>query len=118
MGGIPHAFPGGDGLAETIRLRRQRQPRRHMTDARFPRGLNERLTLNLIAAPMFLVSGVDLVTAACAGGVVGAFPTANCRTVEELDDWLTRMRACVAEAEQARSTAAAPICPNLIVHRS
>jgi nitronate monooxygenase len=89
-----------------------------VTDPRFPRGLRERLTLNLIAAPMFLVSGVDLVVAACAGGVVGAFPTANCRTVEELDDWLARMRAGVDSAEQAMGRKAAPICPNLIVHRS
>jgi nitronate monooxygenase len=89
-----------------------------VTDRRFPHRLRERLTLNLIAAPMFLVSGVDLVVAACAGGVVGAFPTANCRTVEELDDWLARMRAGVEAAEQAMGRKAAPICPNLIVHRS
>ncbi len=89
-----------------------------MTDARFPAGLRERLTLNLIAAPMFLVSGVDLVTAACAGGVVGAFPTANCRSVAELDDWLTRMRAGVDAAEQTLGRRVGPICPNLIVHRS
>jgi nitronate monooxygenase len=89
-----------------------------VTDRRFPRDLPERLTLNLIAAPMFLVSGVDLVVAACAGGVVGAFPTANCRTVEELDDWLARMRAGVDATEQATGRKAAPICPNLIVHRS
>ncbi len=37
--------------------------------------LQPRLRLPLIAAPMFLVSGVDLVSAACAAGVVGAFPT-------------------------------------------
>jgi nitronate monooxygenase len=89
-----------------------------MTDARFPAGRRERLTLNLIAAPMFLVSGVDLVVAACASGVVGAFPTANCRTVEELDTWLTRMRAGADGVEQAQGRQAAPICPNLIVHRS
>lgn len=89
-----------------------------MTDARFPAGLKERLRLNLIAAPMFLVSGIDLVVAACTAGVVGAFPTANCRTVEELDAWLTRMRAGADAAEQARGRPAAPICPNLIVHRS
>ena len=47
-----------------------------------------RLRLPLIAAPMFLVSGPALVTAACRAGVIGSFPTANCRTVEELDAWL------------------------------
>jgi nitronate monooxygenase len=34
----------------------------------------DRLSLPLIAAPMFLVSGVDLVVAACRNGVIGAFP--------------------------------------------
>src|SRR5258705_10772068 len=48
----------------------------------------DRLSLPLIAAPMFLVSGVDLVVAACRNGVIGAFPTVNCRSPEKLDGWL------------------------------
>ena len=48
----------------------------------------DRLSLPLIAAPMFLVSGVELVVAACRNGVIGAFPTVNCRQTEELDAWL------------------------------
>ena len=40
----------------------------------------DRLTLALIAAPMFLVSGIELVVAACRNGVIGAFPTVNCRS--------------------------------------
>lgn len=71
--------------------------------------LLRRLRLPLIAAPMFRVSGVDLVVAACRSGVIGAFPTANCRSVEELDLWLTAIRS---------AEAAAPWCANLIVHRS
>ena len=77
-----------------------------------------RLSLPLIAAPMFLVSGIDLVVAACRAGIVGSFPTANCRTVEELDAWLSAMRAGIDAAEQAAGRLLAPICPNLIVHRS
>ena len=80
--------------------------------------LEARLSLPLIAAPMFLVSGVELVVAACASGIIGAFPTVNCRSTEELDAWLTEMRQRVAEAEQAAGHALPPICPNLIVHRS
>jgi nitronate monooxygenase len=72
----------------------------------------DRLRLPLIAAPMFLVSGVELVTAACASGVIGAFPTVNCRTSEELDAWLTEIET------RLRDQSAAPVCPNLIVHRS
>jgi nitronate monooxygenase len=49
----------------------------------------DRLSLPLIAAPMFLVSGVDLVAAACCNGVIGAFPTVNCRSSEQLDSWLS-----------------------------
>ena len=52
-----------------------------------------RLKLPLIAAPMFLVSGPALVTAACRAGVIGSFPTANCRTVAELDAWLAEIKA-------------------------
>jgi nitronate monooxygenase len=72
----------------------------------------DRLSLPLIAAPMFLVSGVELVSAACASGVIGAFPTVNCRSPEQLDAWLTEIEA------RLRDRDAAPICPNLIVHRS
>ena len=68
-----------------------------------------RLRLPLIVAPMFRVSGVDLVLAACRSGVIGAFPTANCRSIEELDAWLGAIRSAGAEA---------PWCANLIVHRS
>ena len=70
-----------------------------------------RLVLPLIAAPMFRVSGPDLVIAACRAGVVGAFPTANCRSVEELGAWLARIRAAVAPTD-------APFCPNLIMRRA
>lgn len=73
---------------------------------------HDRLRLPLIAAPMFLVSGVELVTAACASGVIGAFPTVNCRSPDELDTWLTGIET------RLRDTRAAPLCPNLIVHRS
>lgn len=77
-----------------------------------------RLSLPLIAAPMFLVSGTALVTAACREGVIGSFPTANCRTVEQLDQWLGEIRAGLDAFEQASGRRAAPFAPNLIVHRS
>ena len=80
--------------------------------------LRSRLALPLIAAPMFLVSGVDLVVAACVNGVIGSFPTANCRTAEELDQWLATMRERTDAHEQRSGAPAAPVCPNLIVHPS
>jgi nitronate monooxygenase len=78
----------------------------------------DRLSLPLIAAPMFLVSGVDLVAAACRHGVIGAFPTVNCRNPEELDVWLTEIEHRLRAASDEGGRAPAPICPNLIVHRS
>jgi nitronate monooxygenase len=77
-----------------------------------------RLSLPLIAAPMFLVSGVELVTAACRNGVIGSFPTVNCRSPEQLDFWLGDIEVRLRRHSEQTGTAAAPICPNLIVHRS
>jgi nitronate monooxygenase len=78
----------------------------------------DRLSLPLIAAPMFLVSGVDLVVAACRNGVIGAFPTVNCRSAEQLDGWLDDIDGQLKRHSDRDGKAAAPICPNLIVHRS
>jgi len=77
-----------------------------------------RLRLPLIAAPMFLVSGVELVVAACRNGVIGSFPTVNCRETEQLDGWLSEIERRLQADADASGRAAAPICPNLIVHRS
>ncbi len=77
-----------------------------------PASTTTRLALPLIAAPMLRVSGPDLVTAACRAGVIGAFPTANARSVEELGGWLVEIRARLEAAERH-----APICPNLIVRQ-
>ncbi|WP_375786853.1 NAD(P)H-dependent flavin oxidoreductase [Bradyrhizobium sp. Pha-3] len=78
----------------------------------------DRLRLPLIAAPMFLVSGVELVVAACRNGVIGSFPTVNCRETEQLDAWLGDIARRLQVHADASGAAAAPICPNLIVHRS
>jgi len=65
------------------------------------------MRLPVFAAPMFLISGPDLVIAACKAGIVGAFPTPNCRTVDQLDQWMTRISAEVGDA---------PWCANLVTH--
>jgi nitronate monooxygenase len=57
---------------------------------------------------MLRVSGPALVTAACNEGAIGAFPTKNARTAEELDAWLTEIRAGL-------KVGAAPFCPNLVM---
>src|SRR5260370_29656375 len=67
---------------------------------------------------MFVVSGPALVKAACRAGIIGSFPTANCRTVEELDGWLIDMNEDLLRAADEIGRAPPPLCPNLIVHRS
>lgn len=78
----------------------------------------DRLSLPLVVAPMFRVSGTALVGAACRAGAIGAFPTANCRSAEELAHWLRTIREDLQDFEQAHGRRAAPFAPNLIVHRS
>jgi nitronate monooxygenase len=78
-----------------------------------PDSILRRLRLPVIAAPMLRVSGPELVVAACRSGVIGAFPTANARTVEELDQWLTQIEGTLRGANPS----AAPYCPNLIIRQ-
>lgn len=75
-----------------------------------PTAISENLRLPLISAPMFLVSGPELVISACRAGVIGSFPTANARTLDDLDEWLGRISSATDRG--------APFAPNLIVHKS
>lgn len=77
------------------------------------------LRLPVFAAPMFLVSGPELVLAACRAGIVGAFPTPNARPIEMLDDWMRRITEGLAQARDAQGAdTVAPWCANLVTHRS
>jgi nitronate monooxygenase len=77
------------------------------------------LRLPVLAAPMFLVSGPDLVVAACKAGIIGAFPTTNARPIEELERWLDDITTRLDAARRERPTAViAPWCANLITHSS
>ncbi len=78
-----------------------------------PPQLEGRLRLPAVAAPMFLVSGPELVVEACRAGILGTFPALNQRTSEGFRDWLDEI-----EAALVASPAAAPFGVNLIVHRS
>lgn len=78
-----------------------------------PPALDGRLKVPAIAAPMFLVSGPELVVQTCRGGILGTFPALNARTSELYRDWLDDIAA--------RTTAqagAAPFGVNLIVHKT
>lgn len=55
-----------------------------------------RLSLPAVCAPMFLVSGPDLVREACKQGLVGAIPRQNARSIEQFDAWLGQIRSELA----------------------
>lgn len=65
----------------------------------------------VIAAPMFLVSGIELVVASANAGIVGAFPTLNARTPALLDAWM-------AEIKDRTRSASGLFAANLILHPS
>jgi nitronate monooxygenase len=80
-------------------------------------GILAGLRVPVVAAPMLIVSGPDLVIAACRAGVRGSFPTANPRGDGELEHWLVRIESALAQAA-ADGLRPAPYVPNLIVHKS
>jgi nitronate monooxygenase len=70
------------------------------------------LRLPVIASPMFLVSGPDLVIAACRAGIVGAFPALNVRTPDQLNAWIDQIETALQSHELA-----APYAVNLVLAR-
>ena len=78
-----------------------------------PRAWDGRLAAPVVAAPLFLASGPDLVVETCRAGLVGTFPALNCRRTEDYEGWLAEI------GERLRPHAsAAPFGVNLVVHRS
>ena len=77
------------------------------------------LRLPVVAAPMFLISGPELVLAACRAGIIGAFPTPNARPVSVLADWMQQITEGLAQARDAQPAATiGPWCANLVTHSS
>ena len=78
-----------------------------------------RLRLPAIGAPLFIVSGPELVIAQCKAGIVGSFPALNARPQSLLDEWLHRIAEELAAWDRDHpDTPAAPFAVNQIVHRS
>lgn len=75
--------------------------------------LEKKLRLPVIAAPMFLASGPDLVVETCKAGALGTFPALNQRTTGGYEDWLAEIEARLADLPEA-----APFGVNLIVHKT
>ena len=74
------------------------------------------LSLPVVAAPMFLISGPELVIECCKKGIVGTFPALNLRTSEDFEDWLIQIKTALATFESETGKKAAPYGVNLIVH--
>ena len=77
------------------------------------------LRLPVVAAPMFLISGPELVLAACKTGIVGAFPTPNARPIEQLEVWMKQITEGLAAARDSQpGQTIGPWCANLVTHSS
>jgi nitronate monooxygenase len=74
--------------------------------------LDTNLRLPLFQAPMFLLSGPAMVIAACKAGVLGSFPSPNCRSTDDLEQWFQEITRAVSPATDA------PWAVNLMMHRS
>ena len=77
--------------------------------------INE-LSLPAIAAPMFLISGPQLVIECCKNGIVGTFPALNQRTSEGFEEWLIEIKAALKKFQEETGKKPAPFGVNLIVH--
>jgi len=76
-----------------------------------PNTFKNRLALPVVAAPMFLVSGTEIVIACCKAGIVGTFPALNQRSSDGLEKWLEIISENLTNKD-------APYGVNLIVHKT
>jgi len=76
----------------------------------------DRLSLPAVAAPMFLISGPQLVIECCKNGVVGTFPALNQRSTEGFEEWVIEIKEALTAFEKETGQKAAPFGVNLIVH--
>ena len=78
----------------------------------------ERMALPMVASPMFLVSGPDLVIACCTKNIIGSFPSVNLRTTLEFEQWVVQINDALDAHEKTTGKAPAPFAVNLVVHRT
>ncbi|HAJ46022.1 MAG TPA: nitronate monooxygenase [Alphaproteobacteria bacterium] len=83
-----------------------------------PAILEDRLRIPVIGAPLFIVSGPELVIAQCKAGIVGSFPALNARPAALLDTWLERITTELRAWEAQTGKKAAPYAVNQICHAS
>ena len=76
------------------------------------------LSLPVVAAPMFLISGPQLVIECCKNGVVGTFPALNQRTTAGFEQWVMQIKDELRDFEEETGKKPAPFGVNLIVHHT
>ena len=77
-----------------------------------PQNFISQLRLPIIQSPMFIVSNARLVIASSKAGIVGSFPSANCRTLEALDQTFSEITQALGSGKEAL-----PWAVNLIVSK-
>ncbi len=81
--------------------------------------LAERLRIPVIASPLFIISGPELVIAQCKAGIVGSFPALNARPASQLDEWLAQITEELADWDRKNpDRLSAPFAVNQIVHKT
>lgn len=79
----------------------------------------QNLEMPIVAAPMFIISGPELVIAQCKAGIVGSFPALNARPAEELEKWIVRIKLELEEYQKDNpDKKVAPFAVNQICHAS
>lgn len=93
------------------------------------RGMQDRLPpilrnlrVPVMGAPMYLVSGPELVIAQCKAGIIGSFPAANARQgpgdTALLEGWITTIQSELARHDAANpDNRSAPFAVNMVVNR-
>ena len=81
--------------------------------------IQDNISVPIIGAPLFLVSGPDLVIAQCKAGIIGSFPALNARPQHVLDEWIIRIKTELAEYKEVNpDKKVAPFAVNQICHGS
>ncbi|MDF1690810.1 MAG: nitronate monooxygenase family protein [Zhongshania sp.] len=84
-----------------------------------PEILTKNVRLPVMAAPMFIASTPELVIEQCKAGIIGSIPALNARPQSQLEEWIVRIQAELAEYDrQNPDKPAAPFAINQISHPS
>jgi len=73
----------------------------------------------VVGAPLFIVSGPELVIAQCKAGIIGSFPALNARPAEMLEKWIVQIKLELEQYQRDNPEAiVAPYAVNQICHPS